>query len=50
MDLETLEVAGQAGYLKSPLRTHGITGDREGNLYLSTNNWYSDNLIRLIRQ
>lgn len=50
VDLETLEVAGQAGYLKSPLRTHGITGDSEGNLYLSTNNWYSDNLIRLVRQ
>ena len=51
IDLEKLEVAGQTAGAGVFFRIHGVTGDREGNLYLSTNKWSpnQNNLIRLVR-
>lgn len=47
LDLETLEPVGQIGAPKSFMRCHGLTLDREGNLYISSNVWNPKNIIRL---
>jgi len=50
INIDTLEVAGQVGYYKSVLRAHGITGDGSGNLFLSTNSWNSNNIVKLTKR
>ena len=46
IDLDTLECAGQAGAMKTFMRTHGISMDAEGNLYTCSNNWNPNNIIK----
>ena len=46
IDLDTLECAGQAGALKTFMRTHGICMDTEGNLYTCSNNWNPTNITK----
>ena len=52
IDLESLEMVGQTAGAGQFFRIHGITGDSQGNLYLSTNKWSpnQNNLIKLVRE
>lgn len=51
IDLARLEIVGQTAGAGQFYRIHGVSGDREGNLYLSTNKWSPEqnNLIKLVR-